>query len=189
MSFSVQIAELEREIAAVRSHFRDATRNLEVAKAKAEQRAIVAAGGIKALGSNEDERKRALVLALAEDTAYQELVERHADIQHRLERFEADLRGVEAHRRESEWQTRQQLAGTLAAQRITSDQADRSGDGAFDDAALEHSIRVVETIMRADLYDHQRHAANQARQSLAALRSSLIDTEPDLYGPYPDIPF
>lgn len=173
MSFAQKIGALEREIAAVRSHHRDAQRALEVGKAQAEQRAIVAAGGVKALGSNEDERRRALTLALADDAAYQELIERHADIQHRLERFEADLRGVEAQRRESEWATRQQLIGALMGQRIPSDQLDRGGDGAFDDVALERAIKTVEAVGRADLLAHQQIAMHQARQGLIALRNSL----------------
>lgn len=49
-----------------------AEQNLTLAGALAENRAIVAAGGEKALGSNTDARKRALVIALGHDEVYQE---------------------------------------------------------------------------------------------------------------------
>ena len=43
------------------------------AGALAENRAIVAVGGMKALGANTDARKRALLIALSEDGAYQQV--------------------------------------------------------------------------------------------------------------------
>lgn len=54
-----ELQELERQLAS-------ATENLVIAKARAEQAVIEAAGGEKALGSNEDARKRALIIALAD---------------------------------------------------------------------------------------------------------------------------
>lgn len=45
--------------------------DLALAGAHAENRAIVAAGGIKSLGANENARKRALTIALSEDEDYQ----------------------------------------------------------------------------------------------------------------------
>lgn len=49
-----------------------AEQNLVLAGALAENRAIVAAGGEKALSPNADARKRALIIALAHDGLYQE---------------------------------------------------------------------------------------------------------------------
>lgn len=54
-----ELQQLERQLSS-------ATENLVIAKARAEQAIIEAAGGEKALGSNEDARKRALIIALAE---------------------------------------------------------------------------------------------------------------------------
>ena len=51
--------------------FAKAEQNLALASALAENRAIVAAGGEKALGSNADARKRALIIALGHDEVYQ----------------------------------------------------------------------------------------------------------------------
>lgn len=48
-----------------------AEQDLALAGALAENRAIVAAGGEKALGSNADARKRALIIALGHDETYQ----------------------------------------------------------------------------------------------------------------------
>ena len=48
-----------------------AEQNLTLTGALAENRAIVAAGGEKALGSNADARKRALIIALGHDETYQ----------------------------------------------------------------------------------------------------------------------
>lgn len=50
-----------------------AEQNLTLAGAQAEIRAIVGAGGEKALGTNADARKRALIIALGADKAYQDI--------------------------------------------------------------------------------------------------------------------
>ncbi len=65
MSTSLRI-----QLAEARSALRDAQDRYDLVKAQAEQRIIEDAGGSKALGSNEDERKRALLLALEADEAY-----------------------------------------------------------------------------------------------------------------------
>lgn len=54
-----ELQQLERQLTS-------AQENLILAKARAEQAIIEAAGGDKALGSNEDARKRAMVIALAD---------------------------------------------------------------------------------------------------------------------------
>jgi len=51
--------------------FAKAEQNLALAGALAENRAIVAAGGEKVLGTNADARKRALTIALGHDETYQ----------------------------------------------------------------------------------------------------------------------
>jgi hypothetical protein len=64
-----ELQQLEQQLAS-------ATENLVIAKARAEQAIIEAAGGEKALGSNEDARKRAMIIALADApqaTEYREL--------------------------------------------------------------------------------------------------------------------
>ncbi len=54
-----ELQQLEQQLTSARE-------NLVIAKARAEQAIIEAAGGEKALGSNEDARKRALIIALAD---------------------------------------------------------------------------------------------------------------------------
>lgn len=49
----------------------ESEQSLALAGALAENRAIAAAGGEKALGSNADARKRALIIALGHDEVYQ----------------------------------------------------------------------------------------------------------------------
>ena len=54
--------------------------DLALTGAQAENRAIEAAGGEKALGVNADARRRALLIALDEDKAYQEVHARHVHL-------------------------------------------------------------------------------------------------------------
>jgi len=49
----------------------ESEQSLTLAGALAENRAIVAAGGVKSLGANENARKRALIIALGHDGIYQ----------------------------------------------------------------------------------------------------------------------
>lgn len=66
-----ELQQLEQQLAAAQQH-------LVLVKARAEQAIIEAAGGDKALGSNEDARKRAMIIALAdapEAAEYRELQE------------------------------------------------------------------------------------------------------------------
>lgn len=62
-------AKIEMERAKYRLAYLDAEMPLE--RARAERRAIEAAGSEKALGSNAEARKRALILALDDDEQYQ----------------------------------------------------------------------------------------------------------------------
>jgi len=66
-----ELQQLEQQLAAAQQH-------LVLVKARAELAIIEAAGGDKALGSNEDARKRAMIIALAdapEAAEYRELQE------------------------------------------------------------------------------------------------------------------
>lgn len=68
-----ELQQLEQQLAS-------AQENLVVYKARAEQAIIEAAGGEKALGSNEDARKRAMVLALADSPLAAEYRELQATV-------------------------------------------------------------------------------------------------------------
>lgn len=65
------LAEAKTEVEYAKYHLDVLEAEEPLERARAERRAIEAAGGEKALGSNAEARKRSLALALAEDEQYQ----------------------------------------------------------------------------------------------------------------------
>ena len=129
MSFT----ELRLQLATVRDQLRHAKDTLSLAQAEAEQHAIDLAGG--SIGKNEAERARALTLALSRDSNYRAALTAVRCHEAELDRLEALLEGAKDARRIDEWAIRARLADALVTAGIPSDQADTSGDGAFDDTA------------------------------------------------------
>lgn len=89
----------------------EAIHNLKIAEAKAESRAIAAAGGdVKALGTNEAAQKRALIEKLADDMLYLAARSDVRDAEEELLAAEADVEAYyEAQRRERTALQRAQL--------------------------------------------------------------------------------
>lgn len=124
--------ELRLSLAEARSRLRSAKDSHELAKAEAEQKAISA--GL-ASGKNAEERARALTLILAHDDDYLPALGNLRHCEHEIDRLEALLEGARDARRIDEWRIRAQLVEALNRAGVASDSPDRSGDGAFDDAA------------------------------------------------------
>lgn len=135
-----QIASLRRGVVTRRIDLRSANDREVIARAEAEARAIEAAGGTKALGANADERERALILALAQDSVYQSVFSLARQIQADAERVEAELEAAEDERRAGEWAIRARLADALDHRGIQSDTASGEDDGAFDDSLDQRII-------------------------------------------------
>ena len=129
------MARLRRELVTSGQACRAAAERLVVAKALAEQRAIDAAGGAKGLGANEDERKRALVLALAADPGYQAAAAAVRQCESHVARVEAELEILRDRRRAEEWAIRQRLADALLG--VPSDGPAGDDRAAWDDAMDE----------------------------------------------------
>ena len=70
----------------------DAKRVLEIERARAETRAVEAAGGEKNLGPNAEARKRALVIAVAEDEDFKKAMDlwRRAHLDHEANKAAAE---------------------------------------------------------------------------------------------------
>lgn len=91
MSGPQTLAQLRLDVAAKRVAVREAEQLLELERARAEQRCIDAKGGdSKALGANEADRKRTLVLWLDEDPAYGFHRAQHLALAADLERLNAE---------------------------------------------------------------------------------------------------
>lgn len=78
---------------------------------------IAAAGGVKALGSNEDERKRALGLALLRDGVYRQTLDDLRQAELERDRAAAALESAKDARRERELLARERIAVALESGR------------------------------------------------------------------------
>lgn len=97
-----------------RDRLRRVTDDEEWARAQAEVRAIAQAGGdAKALGGNEAERKRALVIALAADPEYQRVLQRLRDAQRHVEETQALVDTDHDRMRAQEITSRDKLADAI----------------------------------------------------------------------------
>ena len=109
-------AQLLLDISAKRRAVRLTERLLDVARAKAEQLAIDAKGGDpKALGSNESDRKRALLLLIEEDVEYVSYRGQLEAYQSDLERLTAELEIAKSARRDRETETLDRLSAALSS--------------------------------------------------------------------------
>lgn len=132
MDISQGFTELRLSLADARARLRSAKDAHDLAKAEAENKAILA--GL-ANGKNAEERARALTLVLAHDDDYLPTLGNLRHCEHEIDRLEALLEGARDARRIDEWRIRAQLVEALNRAGVQSDSPDRSGDGAFDDAA------------------------------------------------------
>lgn len=92
-----------------------------------------------AAGRNADERKTALLVALAGDVAYQRVLSALRAAEAELIRSEAELETAQDQRRESEWAVRAALVNALAQRQIFAE----ADDGAFDAAGDEEAYQEL----------------------------------------------
>lgn len=126
--------ELRLQLAQARANLRSAKDEFDIVVALSEQRAIEAAGG--SIGRNEEERKRNLRIALANDGSYGNALMELREAEAEVDRQEALLEGARDARRYDEWTIRARLIDALVGTDIPSDSSDPAGDAAFDDAML-----------------------------------------------------
>lgn len=136
----MDLGSLRARLADAEIAVREASDALGVEKARSEQRAADAAGGTKGLGANEDERKRALTLALADDRGYQEALRRLRSAEADRDRQAVQLEAARDARRAQEWAIRLRLADAIF--RLPMD-GEPDDTGAFDaglDEALDRAL-------------------------------------------------
>lgn len=118
-------------LADARTELRAAKDDEANARAIAEQAAIDAAGGSKALGANADDRERALTIALLRDATYLRARQALRNAEDRVESLEAHLEGFMDARRDEERQVRAALAEALSRAGIQVDgPSEHAGFGA-----------------------------------------------------------
>lgn len=133
-----KLADLRRSLVETRTKLREAQAALPVARARAERRAIEAAGGDeKALGSNESARNRALTIALADDAEYQAALALVRGLESGIDGIERDIEIARDERREREWTIRERLIAALDGRGIAVEEPTNDNGGAFDDVATE----------------------------------------------------
>jgi hypothetical protein len=140
MDLSHGFTELRLSLAEARTKLRSAKDAHELAKAEAENKAILA--GL-ANGKNAEERSRALTLVIMHDDDYLPALGNLRHCEHEVDRLEALLEGARDARRVSEWQIRAELVGALNRAGVASDGQDRAGDGAFDDSLGQQVDRAL----------------------------------------------
>lgn len=131
-------ADIRVDIACHRASVRKAERLLKLAEAQAEQRVIDAAGDPKALGSNETDRRRALLLAIERDADYTDARAQYEALLAHKERLEAQLANHTETLKERELVVRDRLATAMlshATQDVSS-----VADAVADDAAYEAAV-------------------------------------------------
>lgn len=146
MDISQGFTELRLSLAEARSRLRAAKDSHDLAKAEAENKAILA--GL-ANGKNAEERSRALTLILAHDDDYLPALGNLRHCEHEVDRLEALLEGARDARRIDEWRVRAQLVDVLNRAGVASDSQDRAGDQAFDDVVDQRQVGMLETALRS----------------------------------------
>lgn len=138
------LAALRRGLADARHELRQAQDRLQTVRAQAEQRAVDAAGGDKALGANEQARARALVIALDGDPDYGQALAGLRDAESLIDHLEAEIEIARDERREREWRVRGRLVDALERQpAATDDRPDPRAEHAFDGAATERLTHLA----------------------------------------------
>jgi hypothetical protein len=139
------IALARRRLAETRIKLREHAAYLAWLRARAEQRVLYSVGGDpKKLGANDEERKRAMTLALADDAEYQEALQKSRQLEADADRQEADLESAKDERRKWEWSIRERLAAALDGRGIAPENVERQ-DHEFDEAATEAATVAVQT--------------------------------------------
>lgn len=123
---------LHDDLASARAALRAAQDAYKLETAAAEQRAIAALNG--SAGKNEDERKRNLTLALAQDAAYTQALTWLRSAEFAVDRLEAALARQQDARREREWAIRLRMVEALEARAVYPD------DGEPMDAVMDDEI-------------------------------------------------
>lgn len=108
-AYTEQLAAARNDLITARTLLRERVYLLAVQKALAETHATAEAGGPKALGSNAEERERALVIALDADEDYRRCLIRHEDAAVQVESLQAELDTLRDQRRERQLRALERL--------------------------------------------------------------------------------
>lgn len=111
-----QLATARDSLTYWRKSLRDAENALPVERARAELRAIEEG---RANGSNDTDRKRALLLALEDDTDYQHALSFTRRAQREVDELSTQITILEDQRRAAEWEIRSRLADAMLAAQST----------------------------------------------------------------------
>ena len=123
------------ELAEARIALRDAQDAYEETKAIVEQRIITSAGGAKELGSNAEERARALLLALQQDGDYIRMLAILREAQATVDRLQATLDDAIDARRADDRRSRDRLSAAL--ERIGAHAEERTSSAVMDSIRVE----------------------------------------------------
>jgi hypothetical protein len=142
------MTSLHDDLASARMALRAAQDSYKLATACAEQRAIAALNG--SVGKNEDERKRNLLLALAQDVAHTQSLTGLRSAEFAVDRLEAAIERQRDARREQEWAIRLRMVEVLEARAVYPDEGepmdsvldDEIADAAWEDAHGSYNGRV-----------------------------------------------
>ena len=154
---TTRLPDLRVRLASTQVASRNAREDLRVAQARAEARAIEAAGGEKTLGGNAESRGRALLLAVAQDSDYQDALAMVRSLEATSAILEAELEGERDRRREREWSVRLRLADALDRRGVPTESDDQADDTAFEDGADAFSSSEVARGLREMVSDRNRH--------------------------------
>lgn len=181
-----KLPDLRKRLATAQIGARNEREDLRVLQARAESRAIEAAGGEKALGSNAESRERALTIALADDAEYQRMLNMARELERLAANLEAELEGEKDLRREQEWAIRLRLAAALDGWGIQSDGEPSEPEGEFEWAAdaLAADVTIRELQAEAGGGYTQRMTEQFTREQFEP--GVAVPTEPE---PVADDPF
>lgn len=141
------LADLRRSLVNTRVELANKGDELPRARARAERRAIDAAGGDeKAMGSNEAARSRALTIALADDDEYRTALANVRSLEAGVLRLEAEIEIARDERRERERLTRERLISAMDASGHYVDEV-TNGDALTDEIV---TTAVEETALRIE---------------------------------------
>jgi hypothetical protein len=172
------LPDLRKRLAAAQIGARNEREDLRVIQARAETRAIEAAGGEKQLGANAESRERALLIALADDAEYQGLLNMTRELERLAADLEAELEGERDIRREQEWAIRLRLAAALDGRGIQSDAdaAEIADEDPFAEAAdAEAGDRVIAELREEAV----KEAAEDAKWDGSDLAPAAGAIDPD----------
>lgn len=163
------LATLRLRLVDAQARLRQAKDDLGRTQAEREQAAIKAAGG--AIGRNEDERKRALTLALTNDADYRRVLAFVRDAESTVNLLEAQIENALDVRRAEEWQIRSRMVDALYHLGAQTDSPDPASDQVFDDATFGWVLSML------DRFANERHHqhAGVAREMLNAYNQGIAD--------------